>query len=684
MSTSEKILDSFQQQLHQLIDDNIENEQFGVSELADQVGMSRSNLLRKVKKETGLSVSQFIRNRRLERSMELLKAEEFTISEIAFKVGFGSVSYYIKCFREVYGYSPGEANNQTQKPEAAVEPNSKSKKLIFYLLSAAAIITSVVIFFIFLNPGKSVDASLEKSIAVLPFKNDSDDESNLHIINGLMESTLNHLQKIEALRVISRTSVEKYRNSSNTIPELSQLLNVNYFVEGSGQKVANDLLVTIQLIEARSDKHLWSKQYRRKVDDIFDLQAEISQDIARQIQVIIAPEVLDQIVKKPTENLAAYEWFIKGKEASYLQHEEGLQNAVGHYQNAINEDPDFALAHAELAITYYFLDMLLANKNHTEKINKHADKALLLDPELVEALIAKGFYYINIRSYDNALPPLLKALEHHPNEARIINTLADYYYMYNPNTSKYLEYALKGLKIAAPKDSATASLTYLHIANALSQTGFIADAKKYVEMSLQYNPENIFTMTLQAYINFSEHLDLDKVQIELLEILEMDTTRLDVLQELARITYQKRDYDSAYFLYEKLVEARQMYQLNIYHHLDVVIADVYRRHNEPEKAAKMIDQFERFCENDHSMYQSVHQALFHVYHKEYEKANDYYEQFAEQGNFIFWLVRFWDTDPMMDEIKKTPRFQRTMKKIEAQFWKDHQETRSGLVEQGLI
>src|SRR5690606_31504454 len=115
--------------------------------------------------------------------------------------------------------------------------------------------------------------------AVLPFKNDSNDSTNRYLINGLMEATLNNLQQIRDLRVVSRTSAEKDRNTSKTIPEVADELRVNYVVEGSGQKVGNRILLNIQLIDAQRDSHLWARQYTREVTDIFQLQQEIAKDI---------------------------------------------------------------------------------------------------------------------------------------------------------------------------------------------------------------------------------------------------------------------------------------------------------------------------------------------------------------------------------------------------------------------
>src|SRR5690606_7154799 len=154
-----------------------------------------------------------------------------------------------------------------------------------YWFGAAGLVVLLTVAWIFFKPqilgGK---LTREKSIIVLPFKNDSGDSTNVYLINGLMEATLNNLQKIKDLRVLSRTSAEKYRESNKSIPEMADELNVNYLVEGSGQKMGDKIVLNIQLIDGAKDRHLWSKQYRREVSDIFALQLEISKDIAQEIQ----------------------------------------------------------------------------------------------------------------------------------------------------------------------------------------------------------------------------------------------------------------------------------------------------------------------------------------------------------------------------------------------------------------
>lgn len=255
------------------IEQNIANEQFGVPELAGAMNMSRSNLLRKVKKATNLSVSQLISEVRLKRGMELMRVGSLNVSEVAHQVGFSSTSYFIKCFREYYGYPPGEVGKRAQEPNPvpiAPPPSNESNKKFILIGVVGLLIVAMGWFAYTFWPSEKV-LVIDKSIAVLPFKNDSNDSTNVYLINGLMEATLNNLQKIKDLRVISRTSVEKYRNNAKTIPEMASELNVTYFVEGSGQKMGDRIVLTIQLIDGATDRHLWSRQYRRETKDILHM-----------------------------------------------------------------------------------------------------------------------------------------------------------------------------------------------------------------------------------------------------------------------------------------------------------------------------------------------------------------------------------------------------------------------------
>ncbi|MEZ5197160.1 MAG: hypothetical protein R2764_12365 [Bacteroidales bacterium] len=151
-------------------------------------------------------------------------------------------------------------------------------------------------------------AVAQTSIAVLPFINDSQDSTNIYLINGLMESTLNNLQKIKDLRVISRTSVEKYGDNPITMPRDWEGTERKIYSKRQRSKMGNQISLHIQLIEEPADKHLWSEQYTREARDIFNLQMEVAKNIADKIKVIVTPEEEERINKPPTENLVAYDF----------------------------------------------------------------------------------------------------------------------------------------------------------------------------------------------------------------------------------------------------------------------------------------------------------------------------------------------------------------------------------------
>ena len=669
-----------------IIQENISNEKFGVSELADKIGMSRSNLLRKIKKQNNLSVSQFIREIRLKNAMELLQDKTLRVSEISYKVGFGSVSYFIKCFRDHYGYPPGEALKQEDQLDDAywIEPNKGKKRSLFVSAFCFMLLVAVLIY-VFREPAKDKPIGLEKSIAVLPFKNDSNDSTNVYLINGLMESILTKLQKIEDVRVISRTSVEKYRNKTKTSAEIASELNVSYFVEGSGQKIGDQIQLTVQLIEAPTDKHLWAEQYNKNTKDIFALQQDVAKNIAGQIKAIITAEEEEQINKVPTDNLLAYDYFLKGMAFFHKGTREGLVESIVYFKKAIEQDSEFAQAYADIAMAYYYLDIASAQRKHTALINENADKALLLDPKLPQSLLAKALYYMNKREYNKALPYLEKALHYNPNSALVINFLSDYYTTYMPNTQKYLEYALRGIRLdIAAQDSVTASYVYLHVSNAFVQTGFVDEALLYINKSTDYNPKNLFSEYLKAYILYAKNQDLLKTKDLLVAAFEKDTTRLDILQEVGKMYYYLRDYETSYAYYKHFVAAKEKYSLNIYPQEDIKIGLVMEKTGRKEEAEKLFAAYFKYANADKSIYKNASLVVYYAQKGDVEKALECLELFSKEKNYQYWLVLFLEIDPLVDKLKNHPDFKKLMKKIYNKFWKDHQEVKKTLRKKELI
>lgn len=683
----------FLREVTALIEENIANEQFGVSELAEKMNMSRSNLLRKVKKHTDSPVNQLIREVRLKQGMELLRTTALNVSEVSDRVGFGSVSYFIKCFREHYGYPPGEVGKRAPEPgteavaaEMPVPVRTPVRRPMQMRRAAAGLIVLVALALMgyYVWRGTMAKRSPEKSIAVLPFKNDSGDSTNLYLINGLMESTLNNLQKIRDLRVISRTSSEKYRNTAKSIPEMARELGVNYFIEGSGQKIGDRILLNIQLIEGATDKHLWSRRYERQAKDIFALQQEIARNIAEEIEAIITPEEVKQIEKIPTEDLEAYNEYMAGRELLYEASTEALQKSITLFQRAIKRDPHFAQAYADAAVAYYYLDLFQINKKYGKEISEYADKALLYDEKSAESLIAQALYFMHKKEYKEAAPYLEKALDYNPNSGIVAHFLSELYNGYLPNAAKYIEYALLGVRIDGNSgDSSTVSYKYLHLSNALMQAGFIDEALKYIDRSLAYKADNAFSGYLRIYILYAKDEDVGGTCEALVKEFRKDTTNFILMQEIGKMYYFMRNYPESYKYYKRYLAIIEEKELDIFKHEYLKIGIVLQQMGQVEKGRKYIDAFRRYAETDSSIYRHANLAAYHSYRGDAPEAIEHMKLFAREKDYQYWIL-FFTIDPIADPVKDLPGFQEAMQQVRDRFWENHKKVRATLEEKGLL
>tara|TARA_R110002126_G_scaffold124451_3_gene266450 strand:- start:27541 stop:29652 length:2112 start_codon:yes stop_codon:yes gene_type:complete len=694
----------FIEQAESFILENLSDEQFGVSELADMMHMSRSNLLRKIKKQTELSASQFIRQVRLQKGMELLKETEFTVSEISYQVGFSNNSYFIKCFREHYGFSPGESRKETiEEPEVEIEiepekieaeifveedKTSFFKKYRNPVVLTTILIIAVVSYLFIQNNSHKSEVSFndsKKSIAILPFKNMSSDSTNLYFVNGLMESTLNNLQKIEDLRVISRTSVEKYRNTNKTVIEIAEELNVAYLLEGSGQRIGNQVLLNIQLIDASNDMPIWAQQYNNKVVDVFSLQNTVAKKIAEAIKAKVTPAELQQINKKPTENILAYDYYLKGLENQNEQSEAGLNKAILNFEKAIEEDSKYANAHAQIAICYYYLDVNKIEKKYLDKLNEYADNSLLYDSTSELSLIAKALYYINANEFRLAIPYLEKALDYNPNASSVVLILSDLYARVVPDTNKYLTYALKGIKLnVEANDSISKSFIYLNLSNALVQNGFAKEASKYIEESLNYNPENQYSTYLKNFIDYANNKDLNSLRDKMLIEWRKDTTRADITQELAKTYYFQEEYENALVYYEKYIHILSTNKIDIYPAENIKIAYTYKKNGFSDREEVYVNKYKDYLEKDESIYREASLAMLYLYENKPDKAIEAYNKFSLQDGFQYWILLFLEEDPLVKSLSTHPKYDEVFQKIKDRFWENHNRLKKSLKEKELI
>ena len=261
-------------------------------------------------------------------------------------------------------------------------------------------------------------AAGDKSIAVLPFDNLSDDKANAYFAEGIQDEILTKLAGIGQLKVISRTSTEKYKSHPDNLRTVAAELGVASILEGSVQKAGDSARINVQLIDAASDHHLWAHTYDRPLKDVFAVESEVSQDIAEALQARLSAGESGALAAAPTRNPAAYDWFLKGEYAvnhsAETEAEDDFRRSEEDYRQALALDPDFALAHARLAYAmlqrHWFLRRLTPDELAQVKAN--AERAVALAPELPESHAALGrYWYWGLRDYDKAVPEFRRALE---------------------------------------------------------------------------------------------------------------------------------------------------------------------------------------------------------------------------------------------------------------------------------
>jgi TolB-like protein/tetratricopeptide (TPR) repeat protein len=261
-----------------------------------------------------------------------------------------------------------------------------------------------------MNPYKCPPPS-PPSVAVLPFVNMSADPDNEYFSDGISEELLNLLVRIDGLRVPSRTSSFAFKGMNTDIKEIARQLDVGHVLEGSVRKAGNRVRITAQLIDVDTDTHLWSETYDRELEDIFAIQDEIAGHIVEEMQLVLGPKGTPDRGGKPTENLSAYESYLRGR---YLFMQRGvayLTQAVEAHRSAVRQDPDFADAWAALAQTAATLagwDPKNA-ANHMAPAEEAARRALELDPESATALSALGIMHFNRLEWATGLDYLGRA-----------------------------------------------------------------------------------------------------------------------------------------------------------------------------------------------------------------------------------------------------------------------------------
>jgi TolB-like protein/Tfp pilus assembly protein PilF len=318
-------------------------------------------------------------------------------------------------------YRDGAGNPQLPKKFKALKKRHTGIRwavVAATLLAVAAILGGVAIFS--RSRERSMLAVAEKSIAVLPFENLSEDKANAFFASGIQDEILMRLAKIGDLKVISRTSTQQYQSKPANLREIAKQLGVANILEGSVQRIENRVHINVQLIRAATDTHLWAESYDRELQNIFGVEGEVAGTIAEALKARLTKAEAKELTDKPTTNLAAYDAYLRARafENIYSSHN---QEALAALKEAVRLDPSFALAWADKAILQSYLYFVGESATNTPaEIKEAADRAMALRPDAAESLLAQGYYVYRVkRDFLGGLQAFENARERSPNNQEV-------------------------------------------------------------------------------------------------------------------------------------------------------------------------------------------------------------------------------------------------------------------------
>src|SRR5437867_4593974 len=382
-------------------------------------------------------------------------------------------------------------------------PRTHRRRNVIMLVVTGVIVSAIAGFF--LLPRISSARKIDKSIAVLPFENLSDEKENAYFADGIQDDVLTNLSKIGDLKVISRTSVMQYKGAAKNVREIGKALGVSNILEGSVRRSGNKVRVNVQLIDATSDKHTWANDYDRDLTDVFAIQSDLAHEIANALQAKLSDTEKALMERKPTENGEAYLAFVQAHDLQCAVEDLGkLKQSEQLYARAIELDPKFALALARYSqLESWFSHTVDPTRERRQKARALAEQALQLQPDLPEAHLAMGFsYYYGDNNYDAAQKEFEIAQRGLPNESEVYLALG----AIQRRQGKWAESTANFEKAASlnPKESwplQNLALNYQMLRN------FDA-ANKTIDRGLKVDPDGIGLWEIKSKLAIAEKGDL--------------------------------------------------------------------------------------------------------------------------------------------------------------------------------
>jgi adenylate cyclase len=485
------------------------------------------------------------------------------------------------------------------------------KKKKMRLIALSGIVTALIIAFLFLYSKKN---TLIDSIAVLPLDNLSGDSTQEYFVSGMHETLISELSKISSLKVISRTSTIQYKNKEIPLPKIAKELGVKALVEGSVMREGDKVRITVQLINGKTDKHIWSQSFDRELQGIFALYSEVANEIANKIKITLTPKDKARLVSAPLVNARAYEYYLVGRHSWNQRTIQSYKQAVENYKKALTFDSTYALAYAALADSYILLGeqggipQVEARLLAKESIND----ALRINEDLAEAHASNGFWKLDYEwNWTEALTEFKRAIELNPGFA--------------------IAYQLYG--------------------RALGFIGRYDEALVQLAKAKELDPLSpiIDGYTAQVHLYAKHYKKSDEI---LQQALKHHPGHPLILHNIGELRIAEGRYEEAIHPLKKSADESASA------HYKAILAVAYARSNRRQEATTILNELLNIT--DQQTLSGFNVAAIYVALGNKQQALDQLEKGFEQNDVWMKELKAW---PWFDDLKNEPRYRTLMQKM---------------------
>jgi serine/threonine protein kinase/tetratricopeptide (TPR) repeat protein len=492
-----------------------------------------------------------------------------------------------------------------------------TSKEITVTIGLRKLLVPAVIFFSIIAIGLIIWQNLpqkQASIAVLPFRDLSPQKDQEHLCDGMTDEIIAKLSTLQGWKVMNMASVLRYKNTEKTIKNIGKELNVTTVLLGSVRKEKDDIKVTTQLVNVEDEFQLWTQTYEEKLERVFEIQSDVAENIAKGLEMELSLEEKTLLQKKPTENLRAYNLYTQGRYFYNKRTNKDYQKAIDYYEQAIKEDPNYALAYSGIADSYLLLEQFLSSSRGFTRVKEAIQKALEIDDAIGEAHASMGLLKMEEWNWEEAERELKRAIDLNPNYAEAHRCYAEF-------------------------------LIYM---------GRFDEAFKELHHALELNP---FSLPINREAGHIYYLSrkYDQAQEALKRTIEMNPNFPLVHAELGLVYLQKSMFEEALAEFERekqalLASEMGMFQIGV----NPIISITYACMGNLEEAEKILEQAKSIVGMDY------YKACYYFVIGEDDKGFECLEKaFVMKESFM----RYIKVDPLFDNIRDDPRYKEILKKM---------------------